>query len=635
MQSTTPIYALFTETQRALSDIILPHDEFIPLPAIDDRNRWEAIRSDAKASLVDAGERAAAEPWSMLPASRYLDFSRDGNRSRFSRSYFARRRKLASLVLAECCENTGRFVDEIVDGIWLICEESSWCVPAHNYMQSKGNGLPDVGEPIVDLFAAETAALLAWVRFLVSSRLDSVSPLVGPRIDSEVTRRVIDPYLARDDFWWMGFGDRWVNNWNPWINSNVLTTVLLIEPDPRRREAAVDKSMRSIDRFLGPYPADGGCDEGPSYWGRAGASLFDYLELLSLGTDGVIDGFSLPIVAEIGKFIYRAHISGNQYVNFADAPAVFEPPADLIVRFGRAVGDRELERFGRWVGEQDGTGIDPGLSGSLGRMLPSLFWMPEPQDPDSPAPPLPRDVWLPEIQVMVARDTGGSNRGLFVAAKGGHNDESHNHNDIGNLVVYRDGCPVIVDAGVETYTRKTFSDDRYDIWTMQSAYHTLLPTIDGVMQSPGSTCKASGARHACNDEAAEFTLDIAGAYPEEAGIKRWTRRVVLDRGISVTVHDEYKLNRGATIEISLLTPCEISTAESGTITFSPRELPGGRSAGSAMCSFDSGALDLRIEDLAISDERMQRNWGEELKRVVFNCKTATSAGSFTFIVTPI
>ena len=52
---------------------------------------------------------------------------------------------------------------------------------------------------------------------------------------------------------------------------------------------------------------------------------------------------------------------------------------------------------------------------------------------------------------------------------------------MGNVVVFVDGKPVIVDAGVETYTRKTFSAERYTIWTMQSAYHTL-PTIvrDGV-----------------------------------------------------------------------------------------------------------------------------------------------------------
>jgi hypothetical protein len=102
-----------------------------------------------------------------------------------------------------------------------------------------------------------------------------------------------------------------------------------------------------------------------------------------------------------------------------------------------------------------------------------------------PVPPLPRDVWLPEIQVMLARDQVGSSERLCLAAKGGHNAESHNYNDVGNFIVYIDGKPAIVDAGVETYTRKTFSAERYTIWPMQSGYHSLLPTVDGLMQSPG------------------------------------------------------------------------------------------------------------------------------------------------------
>jgi hypothetical protein len=84
----------------------------------------------------------------------------------------------------------------------------------------------------------------------------------------------------------MGFTDREVNNWNPWINSNWLASVLLLERDPQRRVRAFAKIARSLDRFIDAYPDDGGCDEGPSYWGRAGASLFESLELLHAATGG-------------------------------------------------------------------------------------------------------------------------------------------------------------------------------------------------------------------------------------------------------------------------------------------------------------------------------------------------------------
>lgn len=69
--------------------------------------------------------------------------------------------------------------------------------------------------------------------------------------------------------------------------------------------------------------------------------------------------------------------------------------------------------------------------------------------------------------------------GLFFAAKGGYNNESHNHNDAGTFSLYLHTTPVFIDAGVGTYTRQTFSSERYTIWTMQSNYHNL-PMINGV-----------------------------------------------------------------------------------------------------------------------------------------------------------
>ncbi len=66
-----------------------------------------------------------------------------------------------------------------------------------------------------------------------------------------------------------------------------------------------------------------------------------------------------------------------------------------------------------------------------------------------------------------------------MAAKGGFNNESHNHNDVGTFSLYVNTIPVILDAGVGTYAKQTFGKDRYTIWTMQSNYHNL-PMINGI-----------------------------------------------------------------------------------------------------------------------------------------------------------
>lgn len=67
--------------------------------------------------------------------------------------------------------------------------------------------------------------------------------------------------------------------------------------------------------------------------------------------------------------------------------------------------------------------------------------------------PYPEFSWLPDIELMTAREQEGGKDGFFIAAKGGHNAESHNHNDVGGYIVYNDASPVLIDAGSGTYTK--------------------------------------------------------------------------------------------------------------------------------------------------------------------------------------
>jgi hypothetical protein len=89
-----------------------------------------------------------------------------------TRIFFERRWQLVALAMTECVEVRGRFIEHLVDGIWLICEESYWGVPAHLTMQRLG--LPDVSDPTVDLFAAETGMLLAYIALSAHSELLTV-----------------------------------------------------------------------------------------------------------------------------------------------------------------------------------------------------------------------------------------------------------------------------------------------------------------------------------------------------------------------------------------------------------------------------------------------------------------------------
>src|SRR5256886_8530169 len=196
---------------------------------------FRSVPQEIRAGVIREAQQYLGTTWERIPATVTLQYIRNGTRSNYDGMNTRQREKLATLVFAEVFESQGRFLDQIANGIWAISEQTFWGSTAHLGMQRAGNGLPDVTEPIVDLFAAETSALLAWTDYLLGDRLDKVSPLLRKRIRAEVDRRVLTPALQRDDFWWMGFGERKnVNNWNPWINSNWLTAVPLLEADPQR-----------------------------------------------------------------------------------------------------------------------------------------------------------------------------------------------------------------------------------------------------------------------------------------------------------------------------------------------------------------------------------------------------------------
>ena len=594
-------------------------DEWRPWPAAEDRAAWQALPLELKTSILTAAEENLGRPWPSLPASLFLDYARTGTRARHEAARRARRDRLTLAVLAECIDGRGRFLDEVLDGVWLACEESFWGVPAHVGVQKAGNTLPDVTEPIVDLFAAETSATLAWTDYLLGAQLDRISKLVRPRIHAEIRRRILDPLLARDDFWWLGFsGTRSVNNWNPWINSNWLSSVLLIETDPQRRQAALEKIVRSLDAFLDVYHDDGGCDEGPGYWGRAGASLFDCLELLRSASGGAVDVYDMPLIREMGAYIYRAHIAGPWYLNFADASAHVRPDAVLVWRYGQRVGDGRMQEFGAWLAGRESEPRRLAVQESMWRSLQALF-----HDEDIRAasqgaqPPLVADVILPGTQLFAARLQEGSDRGFYVAAQGGHNAESHNHNDVGNFIVFCDGEPVWIDIGVETYSARTFSSQRYEIWTMQSAWHNC-PTINGVMQGAGREYEA----RAFDAQPGSVSMEIHAAYPPGAGCTLWRRALSLDRkGNRVVLLDQFELSRREPVEWNFITARTVKVDTPGRIVLD----------GGIVLEFDP-ALEPHIDEHSAEDARLRPIWGPVVRRVRLRLSAPPARGAYTFII---
>ena len=519
--------------------------------------------------IVAEAEKMLDTPIPMLPASLYREYVTNGNRSNYQNPYFKRRDMAIYLAAAEAFERKGRFAEKLMDAVWAIMEESSWVIPAHLYLHNFGMEytLPPVyGNNFnhgIDLFAASTGANLAAVLYLASDALDAITPIICDKIRYSLRERIVRPYLE-SPFWWTGDDGRRVNNWNPWILSNVLFVTALTEESMLVREQVVNMAMRRLDNFINWYKPDGGCDEGPAYWGAAGASLFDCLEILEDMSAGRLTVYDVEIVKNIGDYIYKVNIDGTSFVNFADCAPKTSPNPSMLVRFGTKCNSDFLVSFGK---KQAAYGDFFFASGHIYRSLKTLI-SPE-IAPESC--PMPRASYLPDLKIMTVRETSDSASGTFLAMKGGSNDEMHNHNDVGNFVVYRNGKPVIIDTGVGEYTKQTFSADRYKLWFMQSGYHNL-PSFDGVDQHQGGIYASKD--EVFDESIPSFRAELAGAYPKDAGVKSLIREARLDGG-KVTVTDSFELENEKLAEFHymcstapvLKEPGVISLAEGMTMTY--------------------------------------------------------------------
>ncbi|MBQ8401166.1 MAG: heparinase II/III family protein [Clostridia bacterium] len=571
---------------------------------------WQAARlyadlpptAFAAPDTIPAAESLLGKPIPALPASLYRQFYENGNRSNYEGPYFERRKNMLLLAAAEKTEGKGRFLDLLVDYIWAVCEETSWVIPAHNTPRhGKTERLPDAfdledGDDIhyIDLFAAATGADVAMVWHLLHDELDALTPVVTRRMLGLLEKRIFHPFTTyQDSMWWKGAKGNTLNNWTPWIVSNVLTAMMLCEKDTARRTAMTAESMTILDRFIGFYKNDGGCDEGPGYWTVAGASYFDCLEILWDLSGGKIDVFDVPLVRRMGEYIADVHITGNLYVNFADAAHRIGIDAALIARYGRRTDSPRLNAFAcelagngaKFHNLPVGTGTTPYRS-----FRDVIEPMPEMCGVQSENPTAQVDrTYYDGLEIFLARDPAS---GLFLACKGGHNAESHNHNDVGNIVVFRGVSPVFIDAGVERYTRKTFSSERYTIWTMRSRYHNL-PDIGGTEQKPGGRYHAALAEQTADS----VTYDLRSAWPEDAGIAAYTRCAAMD-GSAVTVTDSLTLTEEAPVCWYWMC-AEKPAAEGNTLVFPE--------AGCRV-TFSGGSFTLEVEPFPLTDDKLTGEW---------------------------
>ncbi len=575
-----------------------------PCPPVSDRDAWDTLPGFDR--LLAAGNAAAREGRKVppLPLSLWLRFIQKGERVKYEAAYFARRRTLARLTLAEALSDAGQFLPQIADYVWAICEESAWQLPAHNsYIRDTPQlPLPDTTRPVVDLFAAETGALLAMVHYLLGPALDEYAPGLCARLVREVEARILRPWRT-EHFWWMGHEDEPMCNWTPWCTQNCLIAQALLHPhSTAANRAAVARAAYSLDCFLKDYGEDGACSEGAQYYSHAALCLYNALDILCAMAPGVFDAaWSDPKLRAMGEYISNVHAAGPYYLNFADCSPLAGARGAREYLFGRRVNSRALMAlaaadFVRWPDGEPTTDSAAGIN--LFYMVQAAFAEEEirafARVVAHEGAPVPGDAWYPSIGLRVCR------RGAFVAGmKAGNNADSHNHNDTGSVTLYKDGRPLLIDLGVESYTQKTFSPQRYEIWTMQSSWHNL-PEFDPEGQKYQ---QLPGAEFAARDVTAPdggLCMDIAPAYGSVPGLGYYRRRLHLDEaGLHLADETDYP----GTVALTLMSVEEPAVQEGnlcfGALGYTP--LPAGVRA--------------EISRVPVTDPRLRGAWPEAVWRI--------------------
>ncbi|WP_315794273.1 heparinase II/III domain-containing protein [Paenibacillus sp. BIC5C1] len=468
--------------------------------------------------LSSYGERALNESLPSLSFGLYRRFGDTGERKLYEDAYFERRGRLAAIALLAVDLNAPRWIETLEAMLWDVCGEYTWCLPAH-----LGSGGVEQVTGNIDLFAAETVHMLAEIVTIHADRLD---PRIIQRIRAEAERRIFTPlYREQRTYHWQDAN----HNWSAVCSGCCgMAGLLLLEEEVILTES-VGQTIRSMQVFLSGYGMDGGCAEGIGYWVYGFGYFVYYADMLREYSEGKLDLLNGSKIAAIAAFPLRVHLSGGTFVNYSDSAEQQEIPSGLLSlltsRFGIQVDlPFHIPLFTddpcrRWA-----------------HLLRNVMW-------SSPAMYLQeagtvlaeRVIILEDLGWMIAKGALGSpsadltkDEPLAIAfsVKAGHNDEPHNHNDLGQFMIHCGGENILCDPGAGLYTQAYFAPGREQLFHISSSGHSV-PRIEGKEQSSGREAQAQilETKISDDDRRLDACLELTAAYPEATSLARYTRQL--------------------------------------------------------------------------------------------------------------
>jgi len=430
-------------------------------------------------------------------------FHYEGSRREYEILYFRQRRRLTSTAILywQNPEDSG-IKRDLENILWALCDEFTWALPAHLPDGGLMPGYPHYGE--LDLFNCETGFALAEILFLHQDRLD---PAICERVEAEVFRRVLTPFLQSEPGRWEWEGLE--NNWSAVCAGSIGCAALYLLQDSSRRaelEQLLLRLLPPLDCYMEGFGPEGVSQEGLAYWTYGLYFFVSFSDLLKKCTGGEVDLLTHPYCRNIAEFQHKCYLTASLNVSFSDAsnqepfrpgltcylaehfPGVQIPPESRIYR--------EEDPCSRWA---------PAFR--------DILWAKEcSQNRGTPEPEGQRFYAFKEAQWFIAptRDS----HSLAFAAKGGHNDEPHNHNDLGSFMLVADDQVFLSDLGAGEYSKQYFGEGQYQILCKSSRGHSL-PILDGQEQTSGRHARSRLLESRIEPDSWFISLDLTTAYPRD------------------------------------------------------------------------------------------------------------------------
>ncbi len=488
------------------------------------RDKWDHLPNpNGAATIIKRAEQYMPEEPPELKDEWYLLFNKTGDRHTYERPYFQRKSRLFTFAVAEALENKGRFMPALEREINAILNEKSWVLPAHDVSLTNFNQT----HFSVDLFSSERASDLSTVDWWFQ---DKLKPEMRAAIRREIFRRTIDPYLYSirtgdmTGHWWMYSN----MNWNAVCTCNMVNCILTIVEDRMTRAEVLATTELSDKMFLSGFTPDGYCNEGLGYWGYGFGHYLAMGEHILQATQGKMNIFEgHDNIENVAAFAKNIQIQDGIAPAFADCGVGERPsPAHLVI-IQRHWPQSLIKQV-----KPDNV-LDCGFP-----YMPLVAF----NDESEYLKKLPKDApypirsEFPDSGIYIFRHTDAEGKIFGAAIKGGHNAESHNHNDVGSFMVVWNNERLLVDPGSEIYTRQSLGRERYTFSLLNSFGH-CVPVVAGKLQRTGKGAKGVILKTDFTDEQDTVVMDMTTAYdvPE---LKSLIRTFVFNRpNKTITVTD--------------------------------------------------------------------------------------------------